>query len=192
MKCLMVIILSSFPLALLYWLLTNWHPIVLVLLAGLIGGCCVFCVLIRQGYIRAYKTNWYDVSKSGPDEELEWPEIESILKGDDLDPMSDDGKPRSAWIGWWPDRWPRRRLLIRLGFLATGLLLLGSTASLICQVHSDLINCNSVDYLQSLGVLIGGLAVGVAGFSIFYQGRLKARSENRHAWITSIRRESPT
>ena len=182
------LVLISSSLALL-WLLIDMHPIVLFLLAGLVGGCCVFCVLIRQGYSRAYKTKWYDVSKNGPDEELEWSEIESILKFDDLDSMSDDRESRSPWIGSWPDRWPKKHLLIRLGFLATGLLLLWGTGKLIWQVHNDLTNCNNVDYLENLGMLIGGLAVGVAGFSIFYQGRLKARSENRHAWITSIRKE---
>ena len=189
MKRPMVLMFSPFALALLYWLLTNMHPIVLVLLAGFIGGCCVFCVLIHQGYVRAYKIKWYDLSKKGPDEDFDWHEIKTAMESDALDSVANDRRVPFPLVGWWPDRWPTRHLLIHLVLLATGLLLLGGTGNLICQVRDDLTNCNNVDYLENLGVLIGGLAVGVAGFSIFYQGRLKARSENRHAWITSIRKE---
>ena len=162
----------------------NMHPFALILSVGWIGGFFLFLSIIHQGYIRAYKMKWYDLSPKGPDEDLDWDEIKTAMEDDAL-----DRKSRSPWTRLRPDRWRMKPLLIHLIFVATSLLLLWGIGDLICKVHDDLTNSNNVDYLESLGVLIGGLAVGVAGFSIFYQGRLKARSENRHAWITSIRKE---
>ena len=183
----MVLIPSS--LALHFLFLSKTHPIVCFLLAGLIGGCCVFCVLICQGYSRVYRTKWYDRSKKGPDQDFEWCEIQIAMEVDALDFVSGDQSSRFSWMGL-PNRFPRIHFLIlHLAFLIGGLLLLSSAGSLILQVRTDLANCDNLDYLENLGVLVGGLAVGVAGFSIFYQGRLKARSENRHAWMTSIRKE---
>ena len=117
----------------------NMHPIVLILCVGWIGGFLLFLYFLQQGYVRAYKKEWYDLYKKGRDEDFDWDEIKTAMESDAL-----ARKSRSFWPAWRPDRWRMKHLLIHLLFLATSLLLLLGIGNLIWQVRDDLANCNNL------------------------------------------------
>ena len=167
-------------------------PIALILLACWIGSVLLVLVLVFQRYCSVYKIKWFDLSKKGPNRNLEWCEVKKVMEGDPLDSQPNSNKSCCNRKNRGPDRFPYKHFFVDLlGVLALLVLLCGSL-KLILQIDTDLQNSCDLNYLKSFGILVGGLSVLTGVFSIFYQGRLKARSENRQAWINSIRKEIST
>ena len=56
-------------------------PVFLILLAGWTSALVLFGY---QRYKRVYWTKWYDLSKKGPNEEMEWCQIRQLMEKDPM------------------------------------------------------------------------------------------------------------
>lgn len=144
-------------------------PVFLILLAGWASALVLFLWLGYRRYKRVYRTKWYDLSKKGPNEEMEWCQIRQLMK---RDPMQDQDRLPCRFPGWY-------FLIDIFGAIVLILIFYGSFR-LIC----DFQNWDAKD-----GVAVGVPTLVVSVVTIFYNIRLKSRSENRQAWINSIRTE---
>lgn len=162
-------------------ILTIFHePVSTIILAAWIASLVLVVVLWMRRYRRVYNFRWYDLSVEGPTEEMNWPQIRNLMKTESL--------PESpfypACCHWMPQRFPFRHIFVDLLGAAVCLLFFWGTLELLVDLHEPSPN---YEVIRSLGILVGGLSVVAGVFGIFYQGRLKARAENRQAWINSIR-----
>ena len=145
-------------------------PVFLILLAGWLS---VLVLLINLGirrFKRVYRTKWYDLSKKGPNEEMEWCQIRQLME---RDPM---GYRCSC-------RCPKKYIFTDIfGFIVP--IILGFVVPMWILLYS---NFQSWD--AKYGVAGGVLTLVISVATIFYNVRLKSRAENRQAWINSIRTE---
>ena len=155
-----------------------WHviemlckPVFLVLLAGWISALVLLIWLGYRRYKRVYQTKWYDLSKKGPNEEMEWYQIRQLME---RDPMRYQCSYRSSQKYIRSDIFKFIVLIDILGFMVPVLILSDSSFQ----------NWDAKD-----SVAVGVLALVVSVATIFYNVRLKSRTENRQAWINSIRTE---
>ena len=134
---------------------------------------CLACRYIR----RAYQTDWYDLSKKGPFQELEWQQICDVmdLKHFEKDPLDS----KHCW------RCPWKRVCRDLAVSAIFVLVFLAGALLICDPG---LWCVVAKGGGGLGVPAALAAVGGTAVVVFYNVRLTARSNNRQAWINSVRR----
>ena len=135
---------------------------------------CLACRHIR----RTYRTNWYDLSKTGPLQELEWQQIRDVIC--DVKDLEKDPLVRNR--RW---RWSRKRLCLDLAVSAIVVLVFLAGALLICDPG---LWCVVARGGGGFGVPAALAAVGGTAVAVFYNVRLTARSNNRQAWITSVRR----
>ena len=163
-----------------------YGPIPMILFAGWIGGVVLLGALVIRRYHRVYRWHWYDLSADGPNGEMDWRQVRYLMNKDALRDFPDRSCCSWRWKDWKPQRCPVKHILIDL---------LGGAVLVFLSIGTLKLVCDSQDKpeyyagLESLGILGGGLSVAVGIFTIFYHGRLKARSENRQAWINSIRKE---
>ena len=155
-----------------------WHviemlckPVFLVLLASWISALVLLIWLGYRRYKRVYQTKWYDLSKKGPNEEMEWYQIRQLME---RDPMRYQCSYRSSQKYIRSDIFKFIVLIDILGFMVPVLILSDSSFQ----------NWDAKD-----SVAVGVLALVVSVATIFYNVRLKSRTENRQAWINSIRTE---
>ena len=148
------------------------QPGLLILLAAWLGGTVALLLFICRRFRHVYLTKWYDLSEKGPNEEMKWSQVRQIMTSDPIP----TNKQRKL-------RFPRRYLLLDgLGLLVLLLMWLGSLG-LVCNFQK--LQLWSGKY--GIVVAIAGVVVSIA--TIFYNNRLKSRSDNRQAWINSIRTE---
>ena len=149
------------------------NPIALILWS--VWGAMVLVALwrARQYYCGAYWTNWYDQSRKGPLQELEWQQIRDVMELEQ-DPL--DNKP--CWRG------PSKRVCRDLAVFAITVLFFAGSFLLICDL----------DRWRAVAGSIGGLglpaslaALGGTAIAIFYNVRLTARARHRQLWINSVR-----
>ena len=74
-------------------------PGLLLLFAVWLGGLVLFLLFAYQRFRRVYKTQWYDLSNKGPNEEMEWCHIRQLMESD---PM----RAKERW------RWPKWQFLV--------------------------------------------------------------------------------
>ena len=158
------------------------EPISTIVFAGWIISLVLVVGLWLRRYRRVYNVHWYDTSDSGPMEEMTWPQIRKLMK---REPLTEEvcGTASSSWR---PQRYPVGHLIVDLVGAAACLLFYCGTLELLMNLREQTPNYEG---LRSLGILAGSLSVAVGVFGIFYQGRLRARAENRQAWVNSIRSE---
>ena len=146
-------------------------PVFLILLAGWTSALVLFLWLGYQRYKRVYWTKWYDLSKKGPNEEMEWYQIRQLME---RDPMRYQCSYRSS----------QKYILIDIFRFIVLIDILGFMVPVLILNDSSFQNWDAKD-----GVAVGVLTLVVSVATIFYNVRLKSRSENRQAWINSIRTE---
>ena len=129
---------------------------------------CLACRHIR----RTYRTDWYDLSRKGPLQELEWQQIHDVMEKDPL-----VSEPR------W--RWSRKRLCPDLAVSAIVVLLFLAGALLICDPDRW---CVVTKRINEFGLPTGLAALGGTAVAVFYNVRLTARANNRQLWIRSVQR----
>ena len=160
-------------------------PISTILFAVWLGGFVWLIIVVAKRYRRVYKFKWYDLSKRGPNEEMEWNQIKCLIKKNPRKYACKNECACKQRYKLWPDRYPCKYFVFDICvLLILAILAFGSFRLIIGQSSGS----NS-EGLKSLGILFGGLSLIAGVFSIFYQGRLKSRSENRQAWINSIRKD---
>ena len=155
-----------------------WHvieilckPVFLILLAGWISALVLVIWLGYQRYKRVYQTKWYDLSKKGPNEEMEWYQIRQLME-------------RVPTRDQYSYRFPLKYILIDIfGFIVL-IDIFGFIVPVLILIDSSFQNWDAKD-----SVAVGVLTLVVSVATIFYNVRLKSRAENRQAWINSIRTE---
>ena len=152
-----------------------------VWLAAVIGVIVFGCKRFR----RVHKTTWYDLSSTGPSEEMEWCQIRMLMKYDPMDKHEIYGKFRKCSSEYW---------LIDTALVLLAIAFLGIFLATIYQVFYSPEEgvrevSNSSNVLTDLAVFAGAPIVVVGIVSLLYQIRLRARSANRQDWINSIRTE---
>ncbi|MCY4129016.1 MAG: hypothetical protein OXG15_07215 [Gammaproteobacteria bacterium] len=150
-----------------FWL-AHCTPGFWVLLFGWLGVLILVCVLTRQRRKRVYKKSWYDLSEEGPNEEMKWCQIRQLMESDPLKHQEDS-------------RWPKRFLVTDIA-IAILFITFFLTSLLLMQDYQNR-DANAV------GTYVGLSGALIAGLTIWYNVRLKSRSENRQIWINSIREE---
>ena len=149
------------------------NPVFLILLASWVGVLACSLFLWLQRLERVYLKNWYDLSKNGPNEEMEWDQIRELMKKN----------PPQDRLTCSTLRFPLKHLVLDIvGFILALTILCASLKLILCVSHW------STD-LVKLGVFAGVPALVISVAAIFYQVRLKSRSENRQEWINSLRTE---
>lgn len=151
---------------------TLCKPVFWVLLVGWVSALVLVIWLGYQRYKRVYQTKWYDLSKKGPNEEMEWYQIRQLME---RDPMGCQCSYRSSQKYILSDIFRFIVLIDILGFIVPVLILSDSSFQ----------NWDAKD-----SVAVGVLTLVGSVATIFYNVRLKSRAENRQAWINSIRTES--
>lgn len=137
--------------------------------------CLVFIAAGRgawQYVRRTYWTDWYDLSEKGPLGELEWQQIRDVM-----DPEQDPLDSKRCWRG------SCTRICRDLFFVGIAVLFFAGSYWLICDPDRWRAAAGSIGGLGLLAAL-GGTAVGV-----LYNVRLTARSNNRQAWINTVREQ---
>ena len=149
-------------------------PVFLILLAGWISALVLVIWLGYQRYKRVYQTKWYDLSKKGPNEEMEWCQIRQLM----------ERVPTRDQCSY---RFPLKYILIDIFGFIVPIDILGFVVSMLILLYPSFQDWNVKD-----SVAVGVLALVVSVATIFYNIRLKSRAENRQAWINSIRTEIST
>ena len=146
-------------------------------------------------YKRVYRCHWYDRSDKGPNEEMEWCQIRSMIKKDSFKFHKTSKKlcrcPCKLFL------FDSFRL-ISLLFIVFGSLILIFYWTLSDGVfcwpvstecfHSEAIN-NSSNLDLAVAIVAGATTLIGTLITVFYHIRLQARSKNRQNWINSIREE---
>lgn len=154
----------------------NWisqtlsSPESILLYCGWFGSLSLCVLYYGKRISRVYLRQWYDLSKRGPNEDMDWREIRRILNEDALKKMSVVERLR------FPPRYLLRDiptiLVLGLVFYSAFMLL----------PHFGRIG-------KEYGIALGLVTVMVSVVAIFYNVRLKARAQNRQEWINSLRTE---
>ena len=121
---------------------------------------------------RVYRTSWYDLSRKGPLEEMEWQQIRKVIEND-----PPENEPCC--------RWPLQRLCLHIPFFAILILLFWASFSLICNLDGHNI---SAGFIKGLGLPAGVFTLAATALGVFYNVRLSARAKNRQEWINSVRK----
>ena len=129
----------------------------------------VFFIWIRR-LERVYRTKWYDLAKDGPNEDMAWCDIATIM---DTDPLN-GCPPGASW------RFPWKYICWDVLGVVTLFVLFSLVVFLLYR---------NEDVVALLGALVALPAIVGTFITVLYQVRLKARSANRQDWITSIRRD---
>lgn len=147
------------------------NPVFLILLASWFGVLASSVFLGIRRLKRVYWKNWYDLSEKGPNGEMEWYQIRELMEKDPLQNGLTDSTRRFP-----------RGYLVRdvIGFIPAFTILCASLKLILCDWNADLVK---------LGMLAGVPALVISVAAIFYQVRLKSRTENRQEWINSLRTE---
>ena len=119
---------------------------------------------------RVYRTKWYDLAKEGPNEDMPWRDIATVMKTDPLNSST----PVTSW------RFPWKYICWDVLGIFTLVVLSSSVVFLLCKKD---------DVVGLLGALVALPAIVGTFFTVLYQVRLKARSANRQEWINTIRKE---
>jgi hypothetical protein len=128
---------------------------------------------VLRYFQRAYWTSWYDVSRAGVLGGLRWePDVKYLMN---QDPLTHRSRFRWCAVGQG-----FRDLLILLFALSLWMTVrLGIT--FLAQVHT------TEDQMRVPVFLFGFCTLAATLAGVFYQLRVKARSENRQHWINEIR-----
>ena len=126
-------------------------PVFLILLAGWTSALVLLLWFGCQRYKRVYRTKWYDLSKKGPNKEMEWCQIRQLMK---RDPMQDQDRLPCRLPGWY-------FLIDIFGAIVLISIFCGSFR-LIC----DFQNWDTKD-----SVVVGVLTLAVSIATIFYNVR---------------------
>lgn len=143
----------------------------LILLAGWASALVLLLMLGGRRFKRVYRTKWYDLSKKGPNEEMEWYQIRQLME---RDPTRDQCSYR----------FPLKYILIDIFGFIVPIGILGFVVSMLTLLYPSFQDWNAKD-----SVAVGVLTLVISVATIFYNVRLKSRAENRQAWINSIRTE---
>ena len=147
------------------------------LIPWILGICWVALVplaicLARRRFKRVYWTHWYDLSREGPLEEMDWQQIRKVMNN-------------GPWEHKSRRRWPCRCLCLDLAVSAicvlvflVGVLLIFDPGLLRGVAKGG----------GGFGVPAALAALGGTAVAVFYNVRLMARANNRQAWINSVRR----
>ena len=142
-----------------------------LLLFGVWLGSLVFCVsLFRKRLARVYLTRWYDLSKRGPNQEMDWSQIRDIMNNDALEKMP-----------------IAKRLRLSKRYLLWDIIGLPIIGLIFYSILVLLLNHKGIEVEH--GVAIGIVTILVSIATIFYNVRLKSRSQNRQEWINALRKE---
>ena len=150
----------------------DWlDPIRSVLLSVWAGGVVLTTCYVIRRVRRTYETHWFDSTRYISEQKKIWDEITALMS---VEPLTFKSKPRYPYLKWVPD------------FLALMILALFFLSTLVLIFWGDL------DGLRSKGMAVWALPVGVLALigtvlTVFYQVRLKARTDNRKEWIGQIR-----
>lgn len=148
------------------------------------AGYALFLVLLvwlLYVHVRtSYRRQWY-----GPPLGLKkvpsWHDVRYLMKVDPLDFGEKGGALSSFWKPCHWSLWMLRDVLL-VPVLALAVWKIGEWISFRGAIVS-------VEKMASMATVIGAASVFVAVFGIFYQGRVKSRSENRQKWINDLREE---
>ena len=151
-------------------------PIARILLAGIICGIIPFVWAAKRRWNRVYKKKWFDLSEDSPNQNLNWCEVKSVME---TDPLCFKAQRRFSC----------KHVVLDVCAFITLLLVVSGFFGLI---YLSPYSADNLDHLKSLAIFSGVLSFAAGVFSIIHQGRLKARSENRQAWINSIREDINT
>ena len=156
--------------------LVNWFsqtlscPESVLLLCGWIGALSWCVVYYYKRISRVYLKKWYDLSTKGPNEDMDWCQIRTIMNKDALQEM-----PFMERLRFPPN------YLLRDAF---SILILGLVFYSSLMLLPDFTNIG-----KEFGVAVGIVTVFVSVAAIFYNVRLKSRAHNRQEWINSLRTE---
>ena len=147
------------------------------LIPWILGICWVALVALaicvaRWRYKKVYWTHWYDLSRVGPLEEMDWQQVRKVTNED-------------PWEHKSRRRWPCRCLCIDLFVSATCVLVFLVGVLLICDF--GLLRTVAKGG-SGFGVPAALAALGGTAVAVFYNVRLTARANNRQVWINSVRR----
>lgn len=155
-------------------------PVCLVLLPSWLAGLLMLFVFGKWRYCRVYRTKWYDLSEKGPNKEMKWQQIQQLMTWDPMEDLEQLKKRAPEEIKL--RRFPRQQLLIDLASLIFIVIAIVLISSFIRNFQLWLSHPKVVP-------VSGMLAFLASVITISFQIRLKARAENRQAWIKSIRAE---
>ena len=135
-----------------------------------VAGACVACPYFR----RTYWTHWYDLSKTGPLEEMDWQQMRKVMNS-------------NPWEHKCRRRWPCRCLCLNIAVSAICVLVFLVGVFLICDPSLFRAVAKGT---AGFGVPAALAALGGTAIAVFYNVRLTARAKNRQAWIESVRRQT--
>ena len=159
-------------------------PVFIVVLSVWLGVVIIAICLGSRRFSRVYYKNWYDLSSMGPNEEMEWSQIRHLTKHDPLNSRFPSESFRICSCKYFI--WDISIASIALAFLATfPIIFVEQFCNPICADSGP----PSTEFLVYLAVFAGVPTLVMSIVVLFYQIRLKARSENRQDWINSIRIE---
>lgn len=146
-------------------------PVFLILLASWVSALVLLLLLGVRRFKRVYRTKWYDLSKKGPNEEMEWYQIRQLM----------ERVPTRDQCSY---RFPLKYILIDIFGFIVPIDIFGFVVSMLILLYPSFQDWNAKD-----SVAVGVLTLVISVATIFYNVRLKSRAENRQAWINSIRTE---
>ena len=146
------------------------RPESLLLFCTWLGGLALCILFFFKRFVRVYFTQWYDFSKKGPNEEMDWCQIRFILNNDALQAMS-----------------LAKRFRLPLKYVVVDILGLSILGLVFYSILVLLLNREGIDI--EYGIAIGVVTILVSIATIFYNVRIRSRSQNRQEWINAIRTE---
>lgn len=137
---------------------------------------------------RVYWKKWYDPSPKGPNGEVDWETVRMLMK---TDPLPETNENRSVHeiireficIVLKNLRLPPMYLLIDV---PCAVLFLCGDVLAACWIYEQGALVTS-GQAKDAAVAFGGFGVVATLFGAVHQARVKARSENRQAWINELR-----
>ena len=170
-------------------------PIKMILFAGWLFLVSFALRLVWNRFLRIYKFHWYDKSRNGPNEDMTWCEIRSLIKTDSLDPKASNLTCKAIVKKFLPERYPCKYLTFDILCASSLVLLVCGSFRLIFASKYSCDQCTSLlgtvetvakEAPLASAIVTGGLALVGVVFTIIYQTRLTARSQNRQHWIHLI------
>ena len=112
-------------------------PTKMILFAGCLFLVSIVLRLVWNRFLRVYKFHWYDNSKKGPNEDMTWCEIRSLIETDSLGPKASNVSCKSIVRKFMPERYPRKYLTLDI-LCASSLVLLvcGSFRLILASKYS--------------------------------------------------------
>ena len=107
-------------------------PTKMILFAGWLFLVSIVLRLVWNRFLRVYKFHWYDNSKKGPNEDMTWCEIKSLIEKDPLDKYAPNLSCISKVKKLKPDRCPRKFTILDILCAVSLILLVFGSFCLIC------------------------------------------------------------